>query len=204
MEIIRTSSNAAGSPLILLPGAYMHARDFVTHGFMTAARHDFPDIVAVETGMEAYLDGSIVGRLHEVISPVRSNNGARVWLAGVSLGGLGALLYARAHPDAVAGLLLMSPFIGTRGAVAKVIRAGGFEAWRPPADDEASDEHSLLHWLKSCRTDIHLAYGENDRFAASYRLLAELLPADRVVTSAGGHDWKTWTGLWDRLLLSAR
>ena len=190
--------------MILLPGAYMHAQDFLTHGFDAAA-----DIVAVETGMEAYLDGSFVGRLHQVISPIREN-GAPVWLAGVSLGGLGALLYAKSHPGAVAGLLLLSPFIGTRGAVAQVIDAGGFEAWQAPSDDVATDEHQLLHWLKSYRLDdagwppIYLGYGESDRYAASYRLLAGLLPASRVVTVAGGHDWETWRILWDRLLRSAQ
>jgi len=202
MEIIRhrASPDRTGSSLILLPGAYMHAQDFVTHGFMSTARHDFADIVAVETGMQAYLDGSLVPRLHAVISPLA----ARVWLAGVSLGGLGALLYAQAYPDAVAGLLLMAPFIGTRGVVAEVIEAGGFQAWQPPSADAATDEHLLLEWLKSSRPNIHLAYGESDRFAASYRLLASLLPPDRVVTGSGGHDWKTWTGLWDRLLHSAQ
>jgi pimeloyl-ACP methyl ester carboxylesterase len=189
--------------LIMLPGAYMHAQDFLTHGFDAAA-----DIVPLETGMQAYLDGSIVERLHKAISPIRGDKG-RIWLAGVSLGGLGALLYAKSYPDAVAGLLLLSPFIGTRGAVAGVIDAGGFEAWQPPADDAATSEHELLRWLKSYRPDdagwppIYLGYGENDRYAASYRLLAGLLPADRVVTVDGGHDWETWRILWDRLLHAA-
>ncbi len=187
--------------MILLPGAYMHAQDFLTHGFDNAA-----DIIAVETGMEAYLDGSIVGRLHQMISPIRSP----VWLAGISLGGLGALLYAKSHPGTVAGLLLLSPFIGTRGAVAQVVKAGGWDAWQPPAKEEATEEHALLHWLKSYRPDdagcppIYLGYGETDRYAASYRLLAGLLPADRVVTIAGGHDWQTWRVLWDRLLHCAQ
>ena len=96
----RTSLNSERSPLILLPGAYMHAQDFIEHGFVSAAQKGFAaDIIAVETGMEAYLDGSIVGRLHQVISPLRHKD-VRVWLAGVSLGGLGALLYAQAHHHA--------------------------------------------------------------------------------------------------------
>lgn len=206
MEIVanRKSSRAGGSPVILLPGAYMHAQDFLTHGFDSAV-----DIVAVETGMQAYLDGSIVDGLHEVISRIRGES-APLWLAGISLGGMGALLYARSHPGAVAGLLLLSPFIGTRGAVAEVIDAGGFEGWQPPRKDAATDEHRLLQWLKSYRAGdaawprIYLGYGENDRYAASYRLLAGLLPAEQVVTIAGGHDWETWRVLWDRLLHSAQ
>lgn len=204
METISRRKSPQGAPMILLPGAYMHAQDFLTHGFDAAA-----DIVAVETGMEAYLDGSIVGRLDKVIAPLRGD-GAPLWLAGISLGGLGALLYARSHPGAVAGLLLLSPFIGTRGAVAEVIDAGGFDRWQPPMDQEATSERQLLQWLKSYRPDdarwpaIHLGYGEDDRYAASYRLLAGRLPAERVVTIAGGHDWETWRVLWDRLLPAAR
>jgi pimeloyl-ACP methyl ester carboxylesterase len=202
MEVIRDPGPAEASPLILLPGAYMHARDFVEHGFIPAARRigQFADIAAIETGMEAYLDGSIVWHVHEVIAPTR-----KVWLGGISLGGLGALLYARAHPETVAGLLLLSPFIGTRGAIAQVIRAGGFDAWQSPVA-EATSEHTFLDWLRTYRPgdaawpDIYLGYGKDDRFAASYRLLAGLLPADRVATVAGGHDWETWTVLWDRLL----
>ena len=205
MEVIRDAGPAAGPPLILLPGAYMHARNFVEHGFVAAARRTghFADITAVETGMEPYLDSSIIERLHRVIAPTR-----KVWLGGVSLGGLGALLYARAHPRSVAGLLLLSPFIGTRGVVAQVVRAGGFGSWQPP-ETEATSEHGFLAWLGTYRPgdaswpDIYLGYGKDDRFAASYRLLAGLLPGGRVETAAGGHDWETWTVLWDRLLCMA-
>jgi len=212
MEVIRdwSLSDSAGFPLILLPAAYTHARDFASHGFIAAARTagHFGDIAAIETGMDTYLDGSIVRRLHEAIGNVRAD-GARVWLAGISLGGLGALLYARTHPEAVAGIMLLSPFIGTRGTVAQVIAAGGFDAWQPPQGEAATGEHRLLQWLKAYRPgnpawpDMYLGYGSDDRFAASYRLLAGLLPAGRVVTEAGGHDWETWTVLWDRLLHTA-
>ena len=208
MDVIRNRATleSGGPPLILLPAAYTHAQDFVSHGFVEAARSaGYPgDIAAIETGMDAYLDGSIVRQLRETVAPVRG--GVPFWLAGVSLGGLGALLYGRAYPDEVAGILLLSPFIGTRGAVAQVISAGGFDAWRPPEGEATTREHRLLQWLKAYRSgfpewpDMYLGYGENDRFAASYRLLAGLLPAERVVTDAGGHDWETWTVLWDRLL----
>jgi enterochelin esterase-like enzyme len=67
-------------------------------------------------------------------------------------------------------------------------------------------EHRLFQWLKTYRAGaqalphIYLGYGSNDRFAASYRLLAELLPAEHVVATSGGHDWETWQVLWAQLL----
>jgi pimeloyl-ACP methyl ester carboxylesterase len=213
MQIIcdRAVQGSEAPPLILLPGANMHAADFVDRGFTRAARETgaLGDIAAVETGMEAYLDGSIVGRIHDAAMDARSGTG-RVWLAGISLGGLGALLYARAHPEAIAGLLLLSPFIGTRGTISQVIAAGGLAAWEPPGGGRATDEHRLLHWLKSYRStdtwwpEFYLGYGDSDRYAAAYRLLATILPDERVETVAGGHDWETWTLLWHRLLLNAQ
>lgn len=213
MEIIQDFATPSDRPhplLVLLPGGYMRAQDFLTYGFFDAVRKigRMPiDIIAADTGMEAYLDGSVVSRLHdEALAPILSKGARRVWLAGISLGGLGALLYAQAHPEQIEGLLLISPFIGTRGVVAEIRNAGGFRDWQPPTADAATDERRLLRWLKTYRSgdpawpNLYLGYGSEDRFAASYRLLAEILPADSTVTTAGGHDWETWTVLWAQLL----
>jgi pimeloyl-ACP methyl ester carboxylesterase len=212
MEIIQDRAGPSGSArplLVLLPGAYMRAQDFVAHGFIGAVRRTGQpvDIAAADTGMECYLDGSIVERLHaELIMPALSAGTRRIWLAGISLGGLGALLYSQAYPDLVEGLLLMSPFIGTRGTVAEVLKVGGFRDWQPPAGGATTDEQRLLQWLKSYPArasawpHIYLGYGSDDRFAASYRLLAELLPVEDVVAASGGHDWETWQVLWAQLL----
>jgi pimeloyl-ACP methyl ester carboxylesterase len=212
VEVIRDRAAPAGPaqpPLLLLPGAYMRAQDFFTHGFVGAVRRTGQpiDILAVDTGMESYLDGSIVQRLHdEAVAPSLANGARRVWLAGISLGGLGALLYCQARPGLVEGLLLISPFIGTRGTVAELLRAGGFEGWQPPTGEAATREHRLLQWLKTYRSDdparpdIYLGYGSDDSFVNSYRLLATILPAERVVTAPGGHDWETWKVLWEQLL----
>ena len=195
--------------LVLLPGAYMSAADFLTYHFVDAVRrYPWPvDIIAVDTGMDHYLDNEIVDRLdREIVAPARAQGMARLWFAGISLGGMGALLYARAHPEAVEGLLLLSPFIGSRGLIAEVETSGGLSRWQPDTVADDTSERRVLAWLKTYRRgdgrwpDIRLGYGESDRFAASHRLLAALLPFDRVVASDGGHDWPTWTPLWQRLL----
>ena len=48
--------------------------------------------------------------------------------------------------------------------------------------------------------EMLLAYGTEDRFARAHRLVADLLPEDRVVAVPGGHDWESWRVLWERLL----
>jgi hypothetical protein len=47
---------------------------------------------------------------------------------------------------------------------------------------------------------LYLGYGQDDRFAFSHRLLAAALPAGRVATTPGGHDWPEWKRLWQSLL----
>ncbi len=189
-----------GAPtlLVMLPGAEMSAREFEANGLLDG---EGPvDRIAVETGMECYLDETSVQRLHDaVILPAQARGPVRIWLLGISLGGLGALLYAQAHPDRIAGILLLAPFIGSRGLIAEAERAGGLRHWRAP--DKTTSERRLLTWLGTgvSLPDMHLAYGQDDRFAAAHRLLADLLPAERVITAPGGHDWPTWCRLWRTL-----
>jgi pimeloyl-ACP methyl ester carboxylesterase len=199
MAIIGTVTGAP-TLLVMLPGADMHADEFQANGFLDGAGPI--DRIAVETGMECYLDEVSVALLHDqVIVPAHARGPVRIWLVGISLGGMGALLYAQAHPDQIAGVILLAPFIGSRGLIAEVERAGGLRHWR--AADFTTSERRLLTWLGTGEglPDMYLAYGTDDRFAAAHRLLADLLPAERVVTAPGGHDWPAWHHLWHGLML---
>jgi pimeloyl-ACP methyl ester carboxylesterase len=199
-----SADRPADDLLVLFPGAGMCAEDFRSHGFIAAVRRQaWPvDVLAVDTGVDFYLEAEVARRLSDSI---RRPPG-RLWLAGISLGGLGALLYAQAFPAEVAGLLLIAPFIGSRGLIVEVEQAGGFTGW--DCGEASLPERDLLVWLKSYREGatgyppIHLAYGTEDRFSAAHRLLGTLLPDERILTREGGHDWQTWERLWDDLLLS--
>jgi hypothetical protein len=197
--------------LVMLPGAHMKPADFIDCGFVAALRvQDWPiDVLAVDTGMDCYLDDSIVDRLHEdIILPAQASGARPIWLLGISLGGMGALLYAQAHGAAVRGIILLSPFIGTRGLIAEIEQAGGLRQWPGPAG-APTPEQALLAWLAQYQASdqrwakLLLAYGVDDRFAAAHRLLADLLPRDRILTAPGGHDWETWTRLWHEILETA-
>ncbi|MDB5361916.1 MAG: alpha/beta hydrolase [Rhodospirillales bacterium] len=200
---MRIIGDLTGAPtlLVMLPGAEMSAEEFRANGFLDGdGSIDGIDRIAVETGVECYLDEVSVARLHEqVIAPAHTRGPVRIWLVGISLGGMGALLYAQAHPDRIAGVILLAPFIGSRGLIAEVERAGGLRHWR--ALDVSTAERRLLAWLGAAEglPDMHLGFGIEDRFAAAHRLLAALLPAERVVTAPGGHDWPTWRVLWQEL-----
>jgi len=199
--------------LVLLPGAGDSAQLFLRHGFVAQVRErGWPvDVLAVEANSDLYLDKSVLHRLHEeVIGPELAARPRPLWLAGISLGGAGASLYARAHPGAVAGLLLLAPFFAVRGTIAEVTRAGGLDVWQPGQVTPDDDERGLLAWLKAWRVGeparyppIWLGYGLDDRYAPASALLAARLPGGHLHTCPGGHDWAAWTQLWPRLLDSA-
>lgn len=195
--------------LVMLPGAKDRPQDLVEQGFIRAIRdRGLPvDVVAVDIHMDYYLQRNVIECLTEdVIGPARGKGYARIWLLGISLGGLGALTYARKHAADIEGVILLAPFLGTRGMIAEVASAGGLNQWQPGAINPDDDERMLLAWLKTYRADdpasprIYMGYGKNDRFAPASILLAERLPARRVTAVEGGHDWPTWRQLWNHLL----
>ena len=142
--------------------------------------------------------------LHQAVLEIQPRP---LWITGISLGGMGAALYARAHPGAVAGLLLLAPFFAVRGTIAEVTRAGGLETWQPGAIAPEDDERALLAWLKGWRAPggpaIWLGYGLQDRYAPASALLAARLAGEHVLTMPGGHDWPTWQALWPGMLAAA-
>jgi len=195
--------------LVMLPGATHRPEDFVEQGFIQTLRVSSAsiDVVAVDAHMDYYLEHSVVERLEtDVIAPARAKGYMRIWFLGISLGGMGALDYARAHERDVEGVILLAPFLGTRGLIAEVVRAGGLERWQSGEIASNDEERVLLAWLQEYRADkpgsarIYLGYGRGDRFSPASEMLAQRLPAERVVIMEGGHDWPTWARLWKHLV----
>jgi len=191
--------------VVLLPGRFGGPRDFVRAGFAERMRErglGF-DLLAVDAHLGYYRHRSVVDRLRaDVIAPASAAGYREIWLAGVSLGGLGSLLYARNHAEDLAGVLALAPFLGDRDLVAEIRGQGGLRAWHASEDD---DFRKLWSWLQSylgtpSQVPIHLGYGTDDDLAPAAELLAAALPEERVYTRPGGHDWKAWGKLWEDFL----
>jgi pimeloyl-ACP methyl ester carboxylesterase len=195
--------------LIMLPGVGSGAGAFAEHGMVAAvhARGLAVDVAAVHPDLELYLDGAMPAALYRtIVEPALAQGYARIWLLGISLGGMGALLYASAYTSHVEGLVLLAPFLGTRGTIAGMAKAGGLAAWSPAHSAATEPERRALVWLRDflarrpARPALYLGYGREDRFAPGHRMLAEQLPEDDVITAGGGHDWATWLTLWKGVL----
>src|SRR5690606_6344367 len=148
---MRTLTDTSGVPgpaavcIALLSGTYSEPEDFVREGFPEAVRAQGIDaeLVMAEVRAAWFADGSIVERIREsVIAPAKSRGHGRVWLAGVSLGGLAALSYAARHEDDVAGIVLISPYPATRDVLREMEAAGSLGEWKPviPPDGDLERE----------------------------------------------------------------
>lgn len=199
--------------LVLLPGVHMAPVELVAQGFVAALRQRglAVDVALPDAHIGYAQDGSIGRHLHDdVIAPLRARGYRRVWLAGISLGGFVALGYAQQHPGSIEGLVALAPYLGRQLFLQAVVQAGGPRAWaamqRGNADDpaiEAAVERAVWQWLADPPVGaprLWLGYGRDDRFAEAHRMLAGLLPPERVAVVPGDHDWPPWRALWAQWL----
>ena len=191
--------------MVWLPGAYHAAQDFLTAGFAAAvhARRLALDLILVDMELQHVGDRSALERLRcDLVLPARTA-GISVWLGGISLGGLFALDYAASHPGEIDGLCLLAPYLGNRILTKEIARAPGLAAWEPGDLAEIDEERRIWRYIKNRRAGsrpLYLGFGRDDRFSAAHEMLAATLPADSVHVIAGGHEWPTWSRLWENFL----
>lgn len=202
----------ADTLLVLLPGRYSSIDEFVSEGMVSAVRERriAADVMLVDAHMGYYSNGAILDRLEaDVFGPARAAGYRSVWLVGISLGGLGAVLHEEAMPGSIAGMVLLAPYLGEHEALKGIEASGGLRAWKAPAGPLPRDPMAprIWRWLQAAASApepalpaIYLGYGTEDRFLYSHKLLAAALPADRVFTTPGGHDWPQWRQLWQQTL----
>lgn len=199
--------------VIFLPGKRSRLGDFDRKRFigMAQERGVDADLLEADLHLGYYLDGTYSKRLWEdVVVPARASGYRRIWIVGISLGGGGALGFAREHPDCLAGLVLLSPYLGPPEMTEKIRALGGLEKWTPETRGAAGSFEQFFegNWsfLKQVSSAgdrspaLYLGYGRNEGMAPSLDLLAESLPDSHVVRAPGGHRWKTWQALWADLL----
>jgi pimeloyl-ACP methyl ester carboxylesterase len=192
--------------MALLTGTYSEPEDFVRQGFPQAVRSHGIDaeIVMAEVRAAWVADGSIVRRIEEsVVAPGRSRGRSRIWLAGVSLGGLAALGYAARHARSLEGIALIAPYPATREVLREVDAAGGLERWTPAIPAAGDLEREAWRWLahrdpEGPQVACYIASG--DRFVDGQRRMAATLGEGAARELPGGHDWSAWRALWDAFL----
>ena len=201
-----TEDQGNGTLIVFLPGFGSAADDFEKKGFVAAVKEQAPsiDVLAADAHFGYYQERTVVERLWEdAVRPAIQSGHDEIWLVGTSMGGLAAVIFALEHPDAVSGLVLLSPYLGPKKLIAGIEDSGGLAGWSPSEEDTIYDQ--LWSWLKgyqdgSDRPEMILAFGERDRLNPAHEILAEILPSDKILRTDGGHGWRVWKPLWQEIL----
>lgn len=201
--------------VVMLPGRGDDLGGLQKQKVAALIQQTWPDADVILTGltMPWYRAGLATTRLHdEVIAPLQAHGDRQVWLAGISLGGLGALLYDEAYPGQVHGMLLLSPYLGDATIPREIRAAGGLSMWQPgPVQPigPATFQRELWRYLKHWSTDpartqtVWLAYGASERFREAIELVSPSLPVDHAFMLPGHHNWTLWKPALRKLLDAA-
>jgi hypothetical protein len=192
--------------LALLSGTFSEPDDFIREGFVSAVRTRGIAAQVAMAGMRMadFADGTVVERIREsIVEPARERGATRIWFAGISLGALAGLAYASRRERELEGLVLISPYPGTRPVLAEIAAQGGLARWTPAIGAEGDLEREAWRWLARRgrgAPEVHCYFGSEDRFAEGQRAMARTLPAQAVHEMPGGHEWPDWRRMWIEFL----
>ena len=197
--------------MVLLPGFGDSDADFDKHGFIAEvrARKLSVDTVSANAKVGYYARGMLAARIDADVLAPNTAGYEQVWITGVSMGGMGALLTAERHPEVV-GLVLIAPYLGDTDLVSEIVTSGGLAKWKAPpkpaVQTKDNYQRDTWRWLQlavaapASPPAIYLLSGDQDPGLRAHRLLGSNLPAERVFRVKGDHDWGPWKRLWSDFL----
>ena len=211
------AATKAGSKLVIvLPGRAEDLAALDRKNIAETIQASWPDADVMLTGLTLpfYRQGRAESRLqNEIIAPARARGVREIWLLGISLGGMGAILHEHEYPGGVDGIILLSPYLGGRRIQDEIRSSGSLAKWNPGPEDKLGPdtfERELWRTIQQWRNDpgrrstVWLAYGEDEAFRESNELMGQALPASNVLMLPGGHDWKLWQPATTALLEAAQ
>ena len=163
------------------------------------------DFVAPYAHIGYYMTSSLLPRLHEdVILPAKKRGYETISIAGISMGGMGAILYSNKYPDDIDRIYLVSPYLGKEVVQEQIRQAGGLSRWH--LNENEADDWNYFIWarLKEITDDpvkkekIFLGYGDQDRLKG-HDILTQALPKRQVFTLPGGHKDVIFAGIWKHM-----
>lgn len=218
LAFMREANTRQSCLVIFIPG--------MLDGPDTYREHHFPDAllssgaqcdsVAVDLHFRYYSEGGVADMLYEdVLAPAVARGYQEIWLVGISMGGLGTTMLARAHPELIDGVVLLSPFLGDEALIREIDAAGGLEEWSPPDPLPATmtdSNYTLFLWAfwrgliddPESMPEVYIAWANGEALEPGARLLAAALPEGHVLNGDGAHNWATWGPLFQRVLATAR
>lgn len=206
-EAVEGSGDADRKTLVIvLPGRADNVEVMREFGVAQAIQAGWPevDVWLTSATLAYYTDGGLPERVRErFIEPARAQGYERLVLVGASMGGMGSLVIDEAHPGVFEHVVLMAPYLGRKRVMREVEAAGGIHSWQPGPKPEVVDRSNFdreLLWRQianyaddpALRQRVWLAYGEEDRLAATVPVIAPALEPAQILPRPGGHKWVVW------------
>jgi pimeloyl-ACP methyl ester carboxylesterase len=203
--------------VVVLPGRRDNSQVLARTGIAEGIQAAWPaaDVMLTGATIAYYTDGGLAARLHEqLIVPARAAGYTEIWMMGASMGGMGTLMYERSYPGELDGMVLLAPFLGERGVLREIERAGGIAQWQPGPEPDVVDRSNfsrelwrhLQTWLDRPEAGRRtwLAYGDRDRLRDAVTIIAPLIPDTQILERSGGHTWKVWVPAAQAVLEAVR
>lgn len=203
-EYLFNEGTRSDSLLVLLPGLGDTDKKFSKEGIIDLLGNTTAetDVVTVNAHYKYYESRTLIDRLLEdVIYPARRQGYRNIRVAGVSLGGFGALLLLKYRPEEVDAVGLIAPYLGEKEYYEYLLHENAQEP-------EIEYKQNLWPWLTRLDSEstnrIYIGYGEEDEFAVPGALLSERLPEGNGIAIKGGHNWSTFGRIFQQLIAESR
>ena len=207
-----SGANNKNTLVIFLPGRGDDIESYDRAGFIDILRSSTRplDAVVVDAHFGYYNERTLVERVGEDVIRIYQDMGYDKFIVvGISLGGVGALRLRFDFPKLVVGTVLIAPFLGSAATIESIAAAGGLQTWQEQQHKPNDVGEEIWSWLGSMYDEQSgtipntiIAYGENDRFAATSNYLAGSLSESFVFRNDGDHKWVAWSPLWSDLTSS--
>ena len=210
VEVYESPLGPSKNLMIFFPGRGDHHSAFHKRGFINTF-HDsgiHADLMTVNLHLGYYQEPGLAQLIHtEVIQPKIEAGYQSIWITGISLGGLGAFIYAKSYPSNVKGIIAIAPFLPDDGLYGEIQQSGGLKDWHVSSTSLYDERNvSLWQWLQEYSVhpndlpDIYMLSGQQDLFIQGQSLVADVLPGEQVLFMNGKHRWKIWQKLWSRFI----
>lgn len=207
------TATPAKTLIVFLPGSQEVPQDVVNEGFIAQvrAKNIDADVMVIDSHIGYFVKRTFDVRIHDdIIAPAKKNGYTSIWLAGISLGGFGSLMYSFTYPNEIDGIIALAPFIASNAVFDEVIDAGGLARWTPTEPLGRDDyQRALLKWLKGYdgntnaiekRPKLYIGFGVKDGLARFTQVIGTTLPPQQMLSAPGGHDWPPWKQMWSDAL----
>ncbi len=208
-KIVYRTGNEPKKILVVLIRGFGGSKDyFDTHGWISASkgRPRHVDYVAPNAHPGYYATKSFIERLRQdIIKPARQEGYKEIWLVGISVGGMGSILYSHAYPEEIKRIYFFAPYLGDGEVQNEIRAAGGIHKWSMANENVSKWQYHIWQRLKTIVEDpqkkvkLYIGYGDQDKLNG-HDLLAEYLPKDHVVKIPGGHKDVIFSRLWTIML----